>query len=109
MQRRSLFRCCDSFDWRIEALLKRAHRALPPPTQEQQKRFAALETEFEEYLKHNEHELALDKLQELGELLSPRGGFWKDLMRAAENMELSQRTVYLEKKFKEALSRLSSK
>jgi hypothetical protein len=96
--------------WKIsEALLKRAHRALPRPTQEQQERFADLETEFEEYLEHNEHELALNKLEELGELVSPRGGFWKDLMRAAENMEQLQRVTYLEKKFHEALSCLKSK
>jgi hypothetical protein len=96
--------------WKIsEVLLKRAHRALPRPAREQREQFAALETEFEEYLEHNEHELALDTLQELGELVSPRGGFWKDLMRAAENMELLQRLPYFEKKFNEALSRLSSK
>jgi hypothetical protein len=92
-----------------EALLKSAHRALPQPTREQQGRFDALEKDFEEHLNHNKHELALDKLQELGELASPRGGFWKDLIRAAENMLLVNRIPHLEKKFNEALSRLSSK
>src|SRR5258706_13328826 len=89
--------------WKIsEALLKRAQRSLPRPTQEQQERFALLEKNFQEHLEHNEHELALDMLEELGELVLPRGGFWKDLIRAAENMGLSERTPYFEKKFNEA-------
>jgi len=45
-------------------------------------------------------------LQELGEIVAPRGGFWKDLIRAAENLGLSKRLPYFEEKFREALSRL---
>lgn len=90
------------------ALLRQAHRALPRPTKDEA-RFAHLEKEFFEYLDHNEHELALDMLQELGELAEPRGGFWKDLIRAAENMELPKRVPHFQQKYHEALSRLAGK
>ena len=94
--------------WKIsEILLKRAHSALPRPNTQAEEQFHALEQAFVEYLEHNEHELALDMLQELGELVAPRGGFWKDLVRAAENMELPKRIPYFEKKFDQA--RLPSK
>jgi hypothetical protein len=96
--------------WKIsEALLKRAHRALPRPDQATEEQFRVLEDEFLEYLEHNEHELALDMLQEAGDMVVPRGGFWKDLIRAAENMGLTKRIPYFESKFHKALSRLQSK
>jgi hypothetical protein len=93
--------------WKVsEVLLKRAHSALPSPEHGKKEQFQALEKEFFDFLDHNEHELALDMLQELGELAIPRGGFWRDMIRAAENMELLNRVPYLEKKYDEALSRL---
>lgn len=94
--------------WKVsEALLRSAHRALPRE-KEKEERFRFLEREFLEYLEHNEHELALDMMQELGELSAPRGGFWKDLIRAAENMELHHRVPYLQRQFDEALARLKT-
>lgn len=94
--------------WKVsQTLLSRAFDALPRPEKKEEEQFHALEGEFREYLDHNEHELALDMIQELGELVRPRGGFWKDLIRAAENMELPQRAPYFQKKYQEALSRLS--
>jgi hypothetical protein len=96
--------------WKIsEALLKRAYRALPRPEKKVEQQFCALEKEFLDYLEHNEHELSLYKLQELGELVVPRGGFWKDLARTAKNMGLSNRAPYFESKFREARPRLQSK
>jgi hypothetical protein len=96
--------------WKIsEAILERARCALPQPEKNVEQRFCKLEKEFTEYLEHNEHELALNKLQELGELVAPRGGFWKDLIRIAENMGLWDRVPDFEKRFDEALSRLRSK
>ena len=93
--------------WKIsETLLKRAHQVLPHPEKKEEEQFCALEKEFFEYLEHNEHELALDMLQELGELVLPCSGFWQDLIRAAENMGLSSRTPYFEKMFHETLGRL---
>jgi len=59
-------------------------------------------------LEHNEHELALDTLGDMGELVAPRGGFWKDLIRAAENMALRNRIAYLETKFQQSHSHLQS-
>ena len=96
--------------WKIsEALLNRAHRALPRPDKSAEDQFGALEKQFFEYLTHNEHELALDMLQEAGDLVAPRGGFWKDLIRAAENMGLSKRIPYFESRFQDALSQLQRK
>jgi hypothetical protein len=87
--------------WKIsETLLNRAHAALPRSGNESA--FFELEKRFTEYLKHNEYELALNVLEELGDLKAPRGGFWKDLMRAAENMTLFDRIPQLRKKFHDA-------
>ena len=92
--------------WKIsETLLKRAREALPRP-QTELPEFTALEKEFAEYLDHNEHELALNALEGLGDLVAPRGGFWRDLMRAAENMELLDRIPQFQRKFDQALSRI---
>ena len=91
--------------WKIsETLLKRAHAALPRPENDDPT-FFELERQFTEYVEHNEHGLALDALEELGDLVAPRGRFWKDLMRAAENMTLLDRIPKLQKKFHEALAR----
>jgi hypothetical protein len=91
--------------WKIsETLLKRAHAAMPRPENDNPT-FIALEKQFAEYLEHNEHELALDTLEELGDLVSPRGGFWKDLMRAAENMTLLDRIPELQKRFDDTIAR----
>lgn len=91
--------------WKVsEALLRSAHHALPRE-KEKDERFRSLEQWFLEYLEHNEHELALDMLQELGELCAPRCGFWKELIRAAENMERQDRVPYLQNQFDEALDR----
>ena len=96
--------------WKVsETLLKRAHRALPRPEQKAEQQFRSLERQFLEYLEHNEHELALNVLQEIGEVVAPRGGFWKDLVRASENMGLWKRIPHFETKFHEALSRLQPK
>jgi len=96
--------------WKInETLLKRAHAALPSPDTNAKEQFRALEKALLEYLEHNEHELALDKLEEMAGLVEPRGGFWKDLIRVAENMNLLNRIPYFESKFQQALSRLQSK
>lgn len=93
--------------WKIsETLLKGTHAALPRPEKDDTV-FSELEKQFIEYLEHNEHELALDVLEELGDLMAPRGGFWKDLMRAAENMTLSERIPQLQRKFHDTIPRAS--
>jgi hypothetical protein len=55
-------------------------------------------TQYHEFLEHNELELALDILEELGHLISARGGFWRDLERAAENMGLADRLLAFREK-----------
>jgi hypothetical protein len=86
--------------WKItEALLERARRALPVGHEQE---YAALLTQYHEFLEHNELELALDILEELGHLISARGGFWRDLERAAENMGLADRLPAFRKAFSEA-------
>jgi len=87
--------------WKItETLLERARHALPA---RHEQAHAALLTQYREFLEHNELELALDILEELGHLISARGGFWRDLERAAENMGLVDRLPALRKAFSEAL------
>jgi hypothetical protein len=96
--------------WRVsESLLQRAFDTLPAATQSQLPAFERLCSDFSTYLQQNEHELALDMLQELGELLSPRDGYWADLVRAAENMRLHGRVQYFNTMQNEALRRLANR
>src|SRR5688500_8237419 len=48
---------------------------------------------FVECLRHNEMELALDELEDLGLTNSPPLDFWRHLILAAESMELSERAA----------------
>jgi hypothetical protein len=82
-----------------EVLLERARQALPPSISLEH---AGLLSQYREFLEHNEFELSLDVLEELGHLVSARGGFWRDLERAAECMELGERLPALRKAFSEA-------
>lgn len=54
---------------------------------------------FDEYLKFNELELALDELVGLGELNNCRGGFWRELERAADVMKLHSKAAALHQRF----------
>jgi hypothetical protein len=81
--------------------------ALPRPGKGDEVALQKREADFFEYLDHNEHELALDMLQELGDLVTPRGGFWRDLIRASENMKLPARVPYFQTQFAHARSRIS--
>jgi hypothetical protein len=57
-------------------LLERARRALPDGCEQ---RYVTQLARFREFLEHNEFELALDTLDEIGRLVSCRGGFWRNL------------------------------
>jgi hypothetical protein len=46
---------------------------------------------FDECMHHNELELALDELEDLGLTNAPPADFWRELAMAAENMKLSDR------------------
>jgi L-serine deaminase len=48
---------------------------------------------FEECLRQNEMEFALDELEDLGLACHPVAEFWKHLMHAAENMQLTDRAA----------------
>jgi hypothetical protein len=86
--------------WKItETMLERARHALPKLDDREH---AALLTQYREFLEHNEFGLALDILEELGHLVSARGGFWRDLERAAGNMGLIERLPALRKAFSDA-------
>ena len=54
--------------------------------------------EYNEFLEHNELELALDMLEEIGESMSLPEEFWRSAKKSAEIMGLEKRyTYYLEK------------
>jgi len=57
---------------------------------------------FEECLRHNEMELALDELEDLGLTNAPAPEFWRQLMQAAENMGLSERATDFERRMGKA-------
>jgi hypothetical protein len=50
----------------------------------------------------------LSKLEEIAEIVTPQGGFWKALVRAAKNMELLDRLQYFENKFRQTPPRRKS-
>jgi hypothetical protein len=87
----------------IEAQLDAACKIMPTPPPEVSERYATLLGEYQEFIAHNELECALDMLQEIGELVPCRGGFWRNLERAAKTMELLGRVPYLHRRFEEAL------
>jgi hypothetical protein len=90
--------------WKItEVLLERARCALPDPSEQQKQEYVTLLAQYHRYLEHNELGLAFDTLEELGHLIPCRGGFWRDLERAAENMGLVDRLPALRKSFSDAL------
>ncbi|CCD99695.1 hypothetical protein BRAS3809_2920001 [Bradyrhizobium sp. STM 3809] len=86
----------------VKALLGRSQAALPAPPLRYVQACAKLYGDFAEYLEHNELELALDTLMELGRLTSPHGGFWRDLERAAEIMNLNDRIPALRDAYRAA-------
>jgi hypothetical protein len=57
---------------------------------------------FEECLRHNEMELALDELEDLGLTNAPPPEFWRQLVQAAENMGLSERATDFERRMGKA-------
>ena len=56
---------------------------------------------FEECLRHNEMELALYELEDLGLTNAPPAEFWRQLMQAAKNMGLSERATDFERRMRE--------
>jgi hypothetical protein len=85
-----------------ETLLKRAIRKLAKPSNEASAEYKRLLSECHSLMERNDHERALDTLISIGSLVSCRGGFWRDLERAAENMGLVHRLPELRKRFADA-------
>jgi hypothetical protein len=67
------------------------------------KEIATLEA-YNEYLDHNELELALDQLEGLGELNTVPPAYWKNLANAAETMDLHDRATQLLDQFRLAFA-----
>ena len=66
--------------WKVtEAHLEHARGLLPPPSSDVASEYERLLSEYQSFLEHNELELALDMLQELGDLVPCRGGYWRSL------------------------------
>ena len=57
---------------------------------------------FEECLRHNEMELALDELEDIGLTNELPPEFWRHLMYAADNMGLSDRAADFKRKMENA-------
>ena len=92
--------------WRsTEAVLERARLALPEPSQDVRPEFDQALSEYREYLSHNELGLAFDSLKAAASLVPSQGSVWKDLIRAAEFMELNDSIPDLEKRFAAAAAR----
>ena len=57
---------------------------------------------FQECLRHNEMELALDELEDLGLTSNPPAEFWRNLLHAADNMALEDRAAAYKRKMEKA-------
>lgn len=89
--------------WKVtEAHLEHARGLLPAAPPDLAAEYNRRLSDYRSYLEHNELELALDMLQELGDLVPCRGGYWRNLERAAETMELRGRIPYLRQRFEQS-------
>ena len=89
--------------WKVtERHLEHARGLLPPASPDVAGEYERLLTEYRSYLEHNELELALDTLQDLGDLVACCGGYWRNLERAAESMQLRERIQYLHQRFEQS-------
>jgi hypothetical protein len=79
--------------------LKAAQALLPPITLEDPE--IGTLARFNEWLDHNELELALDELVGLGELNQAEIPYWQRLVAAAENMGLTRQSRILQAKIME--------
>jgi hypothetical protein len=90
--------------WKVtEALLARARRHLLRALPEIGEGQAQQLQQVDEYLVHNELGLAMEVLADIGAEHQCRGAFWRDLERAAESMELLERSVEYRERFHAAL------
>ena len=83
----------------IETVLERARLALPQPEPGVRADFDEAIVEYQEFLSHNELGLAFDSLRYAAGMVPSRGAVWKDLIRAAEFMNLEDELPKLEELF----------
>jgi hypothetical protein len=79
-----------------ETIMERARSRLPEPAENVRGDFCQAISEYQDFLSHNELGLAFDSLRYAAELVPSRGSVWKDLIRAAELMELNEVVPALE-------------
>jgi hypothetical protein len=58
--------------------------------------------QYQNFLEHNELELALDELADVGVANAPSADFWRKLCRAAQNMGLTEHVAKFERKLRSA-------
>ena len=86
--------------WKVtEAILGRARRHLLRALPETSEGLAHQLRQFDEYIDHNELELAMEVLADIGVEHQCRGAFWRNLERAAESMELLERSFEYRERF----------
>ncbi len=89
--------------WKVAAAhLEHARGLLPSPSANVPAEYGRLLSDYRSYLEHKELELALNRLQELGDLVPCCGGFWRNLERAAQTMRLHDRMPYFRQRFEQA-------
>lgn len=104
MTQRELWKC-----WQVtKSHLRFAAQLLPDPLTQNDggdstKEIGTLDA-YNEYLEHNELELALDQLEGLGELNAVAPAYWKNLANAAETMDLHERATRLMNQFRLVLA-----
>ncbi|MGZ0655647.1 hypothetical protein ACWPKS_08570 [Coraliomargarita sp. W4R72] len=90
--------------WKVtEVLLEQGREKLPNPSEKEKERFKKIHEDFLGYLQHNEHEMALDMLESMSELVEPRGGFWRHMKKTANHMKIINRDDFYDRQFDMAL------
>jgi len=90
--------------WKIvETCLERARRSLTIVLTAPSERDALGLKAFDKYLDHNELGLAMDTLASIGSEHKCRGGFWRDLERAALQMDLHGQAAEYRERFADAI------
>ncbi|WP_269533275.1 hypothetical protein [Chitinimonas sp. BJYL2] len=86
--------------WKVtESLLVSAKRRLLEAAPHLNQEDATALAQYENFIQHNEFGLALDTLAEVGSEYPCRGSFWRDLERAAEAMQLTERATEFRQNF----------
>lgn len=88
----------------IERFLRNARIDLPKQ-QDPSPEFAALVTEFDEFISRNELDPALDSIAAAGQMVEPGGRFWHSLLQAAQQMGRTEQAEDFQFRFIQAAIR----